>query len=127
MINKFLSWSIRTHLVILLILVALPSMFLIVRSGVEERDEAIEKAKKDCLEVVQAIAAEQQAVVAGMEQLATTLALLPEVQSRNAEATNGLLSELVKKNPRYSNIVIGDKSGLVWTSAIPLQEKASPG
>ena len=65
MINRFLSWPIRTHLIILLLFVALPSILLIVRSGMEERKEAIDSAKKEVLTLVNTIAAEQQAVVAG--------------------------------------------------------------
>ena len=121
MINRFLSWPIRTHMVILLALVALPSMALIVRSGLDERDGAISEAKKDCLGVVHAIAAEQQAIAAGVEQLAATIAVLPEVQSHNSKATSAFLTDLVKRNPHYANIVIGDRSGLMWASAVPFK------
>ena len=77
MINRFYSWSVRTYLIILLVLLALPSISLIVYSGMAERHEAIADAKAECLKFVNDIAGRQQAMVAGAEQLATALALLP--------------------------------------------------
>jgi hypothetical protein len=62
-------------------------------------------------------------MVAGAEQLGATLSLLPALQSRNPASTNALLADLLRKNPRYSNIALIDKSGFVWASGIPLQGK----
>ena len=121
LMRKILSWPVRVHLLLLVILLALPSITLIVYWGVAARDEAIEGAKDECVKFVNAIASEQQAAVAGAQQLVTTLALLPEVQSRNVPATDALLSELLKKNPLYSSIGISDASGSIWASATPYE------
>ena len=125
MINRFLSWPIRTHLTILIALLAIPSISLIVYSGIVERREAIADAKLECLKFVNDVAGQQQALAKGAEQLATALALLPAIQSRNPAATTVLFSELLKKNPQYSNIAICDKSGIIWASAVPTQGKVS--
>jgi two-component system, cell cycle sensor histidine kinase and response regulator CckA len=125
MINKFMSLPIRTHLIVLLLLLALPSLLLIIHSGLMQRNQAIDAAKKDCLQLVETIATEQQATIAGAEQLAVALALLPDIRSRNREAAAAVLSELVRKNPLYSNIVLGDKFGIIWASAIPFEGKLS--
>jgi len=55
-------------MVILLVLVAFPSLLLIVQSSIRDRNEAIEEAQKSCLQLVNTIAAEEQAVVAGVQQ-----------------------------------------------------------
>ncbi|HUJ89184.1 MAG TPA: PAS domain S-box protein [Syntrophorhabdales bacterium] len=125
MMNRFYSWPIRAHLTILIALLAIPSVSLIVYSGLAERREAVTGAKTECLKFVNDVAGQQQAIVAGAEQLVTALGLLPEIQSRNSKATNAFLSELVKKNPCYANLVIGDPSGFVWASAIPFEGKLS--
>lgn len=125
MINKFLSLTLRTHLIILLSLLALPSILLIVHSGLVERTEAIDEAKRECLKLVNTMASEQQAIVAGAQQLATALSLLPDIRSGNREATNALFADLLKKNPQYSNIAICDKSGVVWASGVPFTGKVS--
>jgi PAS domain S-box-containing protein len=125
MIRKFLSWPIRVHLLFLVILLALPSITLILYWGFTERDEAIEDSKDECLKFVNAAAGEQQAVVAGVQQLLSIIALLPEVQSRDASATGALLSDLLKKNPLISSIGISDMSGLIWASATPYEGAVS--
>ena len=123
--RKFLSWPIRVHLIILVFMMAFPSIGLIVYSGIAERNEVIEDAKRECLKFVSNIAHEEQTVVAGVQQLVVALALLPGLQSRNIHAFNALLSDLLKKNPQYTNITLADKSGLVWASATPFKGKVS--
>jgi PAS domain S-box-containing protein len=125
MVGRLLSWSIRTHLVILLLLLALPCILVTVYSGVKERNEAMDEAKRECRRFVDTVATEQQSVVAGAQQLAATLALLPEVQSRNVEAVNALFSDLLRTNPQYANISAADKSGIVWASAVSFEAAVS--
>ncbi len=125
MINKFLSWPIRIHLLILVFVLTIPAIGLMVHSGIHERNRAIEDAKKTSLKFVTTIAHEEQSVVAGVHQLATTLALLPEVQSQNSHVLNPLLGNLLQKNPQYTNITIADKYGIVWAAAVPFPGKTS--
>ena len=53
MMNRFFSWPIRVHLTILIALLAVPSISLIVYSGIAARHEAIADAKAECSEVCQ--------------------------------------------------------------------------
>ena len=87
MMNRFFRWPIRIHLTILIALLAVPAISLIVYSGITERHQAIAAAKAEVLKFVNDVAGQQQATVAGAEQLATALSLLPPVQSRNPAAT----------------------------------------
>ena len=123
MINRFYSWPIRVYLMIMVALLAVPSISLILYSGITERQEAIVGAKAECLKFVNNVAGLHQAMVAGAEQLVIALSLLPPVQSRNPAATNALLADLLRKNPQYTNIVLGDRFGLLWASGISLKEK----
>jgi two-component system, cell cycle sensor histidine kinase and response regulator CckA len=125
MMDKFYSWPIRIHLTLLIALLAVPSITLIIYSGRAERREAIAGAKSECLKFVNNVAAQQQAIVAGAEQLATALSLLPPVQSRNPDVATALFSELLKKNPQYASISVTDASGFVWASATPFEGKIS--
>ena len=125
MVNRFLSWPIRTHMIILLLLVALPCISLIVYSGVHDRNEAIEDAKRDCLGLVNTLANEQQNIVAGAQQLGASLSLLPDVQSGNRESVSALFAGLLKMNPQFGNISLADPAGIVQASATPLGEKVS--
>ncbi len=125
MMNRFYSWPIRVHLTILIALLALPSVSLIVYSGIAGRREAISGAKVECLKFVNSVESQQQAMVAGAQQLVTALSVIPQIQSQNPAATNALLADLLRKNPQYTNIILGDRSGLVWASGIPLEGKLS--
>jgi diguanylate cyclase (GGDEF)-like protein/PAS domain S-box-containing protein len=109
----------------LIALLAIPSISLIVYSGITARHEAIAGAKTEVLKFVNDIAGQQQAIVAGAEQLATALSLLPPIQSQNPAAATAIFTDLVKKNPQYANIAVCDTSGLVWASANPHEGKVS--
>jgi diguanylate cyclase (GGDEF)-like protein/PAS domain S-box-containing protein len=109
----------------LIALLAVPSIGLIVHSGLAARREATTAAKAECLRLVNEVAGQQQALVAGAEQLATALSLLPSLQSRNPAATTALFSELLRQNPQYANIVVTDTSGLIWASAARLPRRVS--
>jgi PAS domain S-box-containing protein len=125
MMRKFLSWPIWTQLVFLVFLLAIPTLSMIVWSGVLIQDENVEQAKRDCLLFVNRVAGEQRAVAAGAQQLMTALSLLPDVRSRNRDAVNGILADLLKKNPQYSNLAVTDPLGLVWASATPYKGEVS--
>jgi PAS domain S-box-containing protein len=109
----------------LIALVALPCISLIVYSGIAARHEAVAGAEAECFKLVNDIAGQQQALVAGAEQLATALSLLPPIQSRNPAAATAIFADLLEKNPQYANILVCDKSGVVWASAIPFEGKVS--
>ena len=105
MMQRFYSWPIRVHLIILIAVLAVPSISLIVYSGIAERHEAIAEAKADVLRFVNDVAAQQQAIVAGAEQLGAALSVLPSVESRNPAAAECPFFRASKKEPpicRYS-------------------------
>jgi diguanylate cyclase (GGDEF)-like protein/PAS domain S-box-containing protein len=109
----------------LIALLAVPSISLIVYSGIAARHDAIAGAKAECLKFVNDIAGQQQAIVAGAEQLATALSLLPSLQSRNPAAATAIFTDLVNKNPQYANILVCDRSGVVLASAVPYEGEVS--
>jgi PAS domain S-box-containing protein len=112
-------------MIILILLLAVPSILFVIHSGIEERGEAIQDARRECLTFVNSIAREQQSVVAGAQQLVAALARIPDVQTGNFPALNAILKNLRNDNPQYANIAITDKSGVVRASAIPLAERIS--
>jgi len=122
-LSRFRPWPISTHLITLIALLAIPSISLIVYSGITERHEAIASARAEALKFVNDVAGQQQAIVAGAEQLETALSLLPAIQTRDAAAASRLFGKLVKENPQYANILACDKAGLVWASALALEGK----
>ena len=117
--RTFLSWPIRVHMFLLVLLLALPAMGVFVYSGIRERREAVEESSEEVEKLVHTVASEIELLVDNTRQLSLTLAHLTEVQSRNAAVLNPLLKELSLHFPYYTMIFITDKDGLVWASSQP--------
>jgi diguanylate cyclase (GGDEF)-like protein/PAS domain S-box-containing protein len=117
-IRRFLSWPIRGHLLLLILLLALPVAGIIVYSGIKHRQEGLDEATEKLRRVAFAVAMENRNLVAGVEQILGTLADVPEIRSRNAPAADTLLRNVLRKNPQYANIAVTDTAGAVWASAI---------
>ncbi len=113
----FFSWSIRTHLLLLVLLATLPALAIVAYRGFELREFAIDNAKADALRMEQSLAFQQLRAVENAHQLLTTLAHLPEVQRFDKTACNKLLHLLLRQNPCYANILIATHHGMLFASA----------
>ena len=124
-IRIFLSWPLRIHLMLLALLLTLPALSLIVYSGLDERKNALNAGVQETKMLVNSISAEQYNLTGDAEQLASVLALLPDVRLHNTAAVDAILADILKKNSQYSNVVICDRRGSVWASALPLTRNVS--
>ncbi len=120
--QRFLSWSLRTHLLLLALLLALPSVALIIHLVVSQRKDAFNNGLSEAKRMVNNIALEQNNLTENTEQLLTILAQLPEVKKRNEAAVNTILSNIISINQQYVNIVIADPAGAAWASGLPITE-----
>jgi PAS domain S-box-containing protein len=118
--SRFNAMSIRNQIIVLIVLMTLLPMAIIVYTAVKQEqhdsDEAIEMTRS----VTKQILNDQKVLLAGAEQLAATVSALPIVKQRDAASVNSLLAELVKANTQISNIIIIDRTGALWASAIPV-------
>lgn len=117
----FFSFSLRTHLFLMVLLLSIPALALIVYTGFDERKDSLNEGVTETKMLVHGIITEQYNMTGDAVQLASVLALLPDVMKRNVPAVNDILSNIVKMNHGYSNINITDESGNVWASALPLK------
>jgi PAS domain S-box-containing protein len=108
--------SVRTKLVLLATLVALPMVGLIIWSGLQGREEALAAARVQSQRLADSLVAEQQATVAGAQQLCYALAQQPELRARDPRIRS-MLVELLRLTPDLLNIVIADTEGRVWAQA----------
>ena len=111
------AWPIRKKLQLLLLLVFLPSCGIIIWSGLDHRGEAIARAQSNALLVVQSLAAQQEQIAAGTEQMLSILAQLPEVQSLDAEGCDKLFHELLRRRPFYSAIMAATPDGTMFAGS----------
>ncbi|WP_224984589.1 response regulator [Geomonas agri] len=116
------SLSIRFLLLLIVFVVALPAAGVILYSGIQFRNAMLDEARHQTLQLSERIATEQRNLVVAAEQLMTSLAQLPEVRARDKAKVEPILRELLKLNPMYGNITIADRRGMMWASAIPMNQ-----
>jgi len=117
--------SIRHQLFLIVSIIAFPAICIIINSGIQQRRAAISDAQLETKELAENIVHEQKNLVASTRQLFIALSQLPDITARRQVEAQTILSEILKLSPQYSNIFIADSSGVVWASAVPLQEPVS--
>lgn len=117
---RLTTLSIRSLLLLITFVVALPAAGIIFYLGIQFRNQMLDDARRETLRLVERIASEQQNLVAGAEQLMIALAQLPEVKERDPVRVEPILRELLRLNPMYSNILIADRKSTVWAASLPV-------
>jgi PAS domain S-box-containing protein len=117
--TDFFGLSIRKLLYLMILIMAIPTAGIIIYSGIDKRNEDIEEACEEAQNLADGIASDERNLVAGAQQLVSTLAQMPEVVNHDAGKVQQLLSEILRLNPQYLNIFIADQTGSMWASAIP--------
>jgi len=110
------------QLIIIVVIIAIPAAGIIIASGIQQKDRAVNDARMDCQRLVDRIASEQRIMVASTRQLVVSLSQLPEVKNKDATKTNTFLGHILKLHPNFSNIFIADRTGVIWASAVPFTE-----
>jgi len=123
--RNFLNLPIRWQMFLIVFIVALPTLGTLVSTLVSERHAARDRAINDAQKLASSIATEEQNLVAGVHQLLTVLTQLPELRSQNSQKLNPILADILRKNPLYTNINVTDRNGVVWASAVPLNQPTS--
>jgi signal transduction histidine kinase len=100
------------------LVVALPAAGILVFSGVQLRRQAMREAAEDVRRLSDAVAAHQETLLAGAEQLIHALSQVPEVRRRDAARVHELLAGILRLNAQYSNLFIADPAGNVWAQAL---------
>ena len=117
--NLLTRMPIRLQMILIVMLVAIPAAGIIVHAGFQQRNEAINSARRETQKLAESIVSEQQERIATARQIMDSLSQRPEVQQQNAEKVTSILREIHKISPDFSNIFIADRTGLVWATAVP--------
>ncbi|MDD2852596.1 MAG: ATP-binding protein [Desulfuromonadaceae bacterium] len=125
LIRRLYSFPLRTHLLAMAFLLALPAIMLIIQSGINQRNEAMRKGFVSARRLTNAIAREQHNLTSNVEQLLAALEQVPEIQKHDTTVTNAILAAILKKNPQYINIIIADRLGDIWASGLPMKSTFS--
>lgn len=117
--SRLNAMSIRNQIIVLILVMTLLPTAIIVYTAVKQERHDIDEAIDMTRSVANQIRNDQKVLLAGAEQLAATVSVLPIVKQREAASVNSLLAELVKANSQIANIIIVDRTGALWASAIP--------
>ena len=123
--RKFLNLALQKQLLLIALLLSLPPLALVIHAGINERSSVLREGVAEGRRWTSEIALAQSDLVGNAQQLLVVLAQVSEVKDRKVAATNSLLARILAMNPEYGNIVIADRNGDVWASALPLNQPIS--
>ncbi|MDA8430359.1 MAG: PAS domain S-box protein [Geobacteraceae bacterium] len=114
---KLCCKSIRTQIVLLILLMTCLPLGIIVSDAVRQYDHDKHDAMAVASSMANHIQNEQQTLLAETGQLIAALTNIPTVRQHDSAAANLFLTELIKTNSNYADIFILDASGKLWASA----------
>jgi|GEM_PF-1595087 serine phosphatase RsbU (regulator of sigma subunit) len=118
--NRPILASLRSRLLLLVFLAGLPSLGLVLRSGLEQRRYSAAMMQDNALRLARLAGVEQEQLVTSTRQFLMMLSQVPEVRKFDSAACNKRFAELRKQYPAYANIGAVRDDGTVYGSAIAL-------
>ncbi|MHB8120546.1 MAG: ATP-binding protein [Desulfuromonadaceae bacterium] len=110
------SLPIRSLLLLITLMIAIPAIAVIIFTGMQLRERAISEAYGLTRLTAERVASEQKDTASDIEQLLVTLAQMPDVRLQNKARVQPLLLQLKALNPEYVNILLADLSGTTWAA-----------
>lgn len=127
--RRWVSWgrsicrlfsSIRSRLVLLVLLGAIPSLILALHASLSFYHAARQQAQQETLQVARTVCVNQDRLIDETRQLLLALSRLPEVRGDNRSACQSLFADLNAQYSAYANLGVADLAGNVRCSAVPL-------
>jgi signal transduction histidine kinase/CheY-like chemotaxis protein/HAMP domain-containing protein len=116
--------SLRSRLLLSIILAITPVIALILYTSLEERTRAKFEAERQTRQSAQALVAEHQRILDHARQQLADLASLPEIRAaKSSAACNESLEHIREQNPNYGNIIVVDPQGDLQCSGLPIQRR----
>ncbi|HWR02834.1 MAG TPA: EAL domain-containing protein [Humidesulfovibrio sp.] len=120
--RSFFSWSIRTHLLLLVLAAAIPALALVWWSGQELERQAVHRAQETTMQLAAGMADELEQVEEHARVLLTTLAQVPSIRQMDKRAATALLTQLNRQNPAYASIFLATPAGKILALSFPFPE-----
>ncbi len=119
--KRFL-FSLRFHLILLVLCAILPMMAMAIYNAVEHLDWHIDNSRQEALKLARMIADTHKQTIVNGRELITAFAQLPEARERDAASCNALFVRLVKQYPNYNSFALISPDGNTFCSTMPLTE-----
>jgi len=110
--------SIRTKLLSIIFISAIPIVLAFLYFIKIEYEQSYKEAKHDVLVAVQSIALEHNSQVDGIKNLLITLSQFPEIQRMDPEASMKILNHILVQSPTSLNIGVADPEGNVIATGV---------
>jgi len=111
--------SLRTLLVLLVLLAVTPALVLIIYTASEQRRVAAAQVQDEALRLARMASSQQQRYIEGARQLLMALAKRPDVRHAQAGACTAAFADLLSSYPFYANLGAIRADGTIFCSALP--------
>ncbi|NTW36546.1 MAG: hypothetical protein HGB17_10510, partial [Syntrophobacteraceae bacterium] len=116
--------SLRSRLIILVLLAVVPAFGVIIHSGMQQRELAFREAESDLRSTLQFVSAKEEALAEGAAQWLKALAYHRDLDSVDLSMCSEFLHRMLGESRTYVNLGVLDARGNPVCSAIPF---SSPG
>jgi len=113
----FMTISIRTRLLVLMLAAALPAVAIMLLTGRELEENVVSRAEGTALQQVQSMAAHHERIVENARLLLATLAKTSEIRSLDPKGSQELLADIQQRNPVYVTLALADARGRILARA----------
>lgn len=118
-LRRFGSWSVRSILVLLILLAIIPALGLTLGAGIQARKMALDDARADALRLARLVAAREERVIEGTRQLLVALSLVSEIRGGSGDLCRAILFTVLPSYPEYANLGAARPDGTVLCAARP--------
>ena len=122
---RFPFSSLRTRLMVLVLLAAVPAFGLTLYTDIEGRRRAAEEVEAAAVRTVKLVASGQEHLIEDVRRFLIDVAELPEVRTQRSRECNERAARLLQYSPSYANIGAVSATGRWFCSALPLHGPAS--
>jgi signal transduction histidine kinase len=113
--------SLRTRLLLLVLLAVIPALGLTLYTNLEERELRKALVYEHAMRLSRLVSADYERLIEDARQLLVTLARLPAVRDLNRASCNALFTDLLAQRASYANLGVIDADGNIFCSGIPGQ------
>ncbi len=121
------GWSIRGHLLALILVALLPLGVLLGQAVLLESRQALQLAEESSRGLAETTAAAVGRFFDDAESTLSEIASRSAIRNTSGPACSGLLAELLPVLPRYANLFVADADGEIRCSALPPREETFEG
>src|SRR5262245_7358139 len=119
--------SLRTRLLLLVLLAVIPALALTLYTNLEERQLRRAQVQEQAMRLARLVSADHERLIGDARRLLVNLARLPAVRDRNPAACNTLFADLLTRHSSYVNLGVADADGNVFCSALPMTGRVYAG